>query len=74
MPNSSCDFCGNSIRVSPRVGYYKVSEKNRIKLNIKNLEASHYYFICGDHFSQTCFDENGRLRRDAIPIQRMPDT
>ena len=67
MPNRSCDFCGNSYRVSPRVGYYKVSEKIRSKLNIKNLEDSNYDFICGDHFSESCFEENGRLRRDAIP-------
>ena len=44
-----------------------MSERIRIKLNIKNLEDSHYDFICGDHFSDSCFDENGRLRRDAIP-------
>ena len=69
MPNRSCDFCRNSYRVSPRVGYYKVSENIRIKLNCnrKNLEDSHYDFNSGDHFYESCFDENGRLRQDAIP-------
>ena len=67
MPNRKCDFCDHSYAANPKVGYYKVSEHIKMKLNIGRLEDSTFDFICGDHFSESCFNKNGRLKRDAIP-------
>ena len=68
MPNRSCDFCDNCYKKKPEVGYYSVTENMRISLNIDRLEEdSNYDYICGEHFSQDCFDENGRLIRNSIP-------
>jgi hypothetical protein len=67
MPNRSCDFCGNSYKNNPSVGYYKVSDRMRLNLSINKLMDCNFDFICGDHFSETCFDENGRLSRESIP-------
>ena len=69
MPNRSCDFCDNSYRNKPEVGYYSVTENMRISLNINRLEEdSCFDYICCEHCSVDCFDVNGRLIRNSIPI------
>ena len=67
MPNRSCDICHNHYKINPTVGYYKVTEKMRIVLQIDQLEDSHYDFICGEHFTEASFELNGRLARDSVP-------
>ena len=52
MPKRSCDFCHNHYKNNPTVGYYKVTEKMRIVLQIDQLEDSHYDFICGEHWER----------------------
>jgi hypothetical protein len=67
MPNRSCDFCGNCYKSNQSVGYYKVTEKLRKVLGLDKLEDSNFDFICGEHFSEGCFGDNGRLNQGAIP-------
>ena len=67
MPNRSCDFCDNCYRSNPTAGYYNVTEKMRLDLEIDNLKDQYWDFVCGDHFEADCFDGNGRLKPDAVP-------
>ena len=67
MPNRSCDFCGNCYKSNQSVGYYKVTEQIRNVIGLDKLEDSNFDFICGEHFSEQCFGDNGRLNKGAIP-------
>ena len=67
MPNRSCDFCGNCYKSNQTVGYHTVTEKIRKDLGLDKLDDSNFDFICGDHFSEQCFGDNGRLNKGAIP-------
>ena len=64
MPNRSCDFCLNQYRHEPNVGYYKVTNFMKIKLDMLDVRAD---YICGIHFKKDCFLENGRLTPNACP-------
>ena len=64
MPNRACDFCSNDYKTEPSVGYYKLSNFMRIKLELNTVRAD---FICGLHFSPSAFSENGRLKPNTIP-------
>ena len=67
MVNRSCDFCENTYKKNPSYGYYSVTDKMRLSLQLGETELAEYSFICGEHFVDQCFDENGRLRRESIP-------
>ena len=62
MPNRECDFCSSDYKTDPSVGYYKLSNFMRIKLELNTVRAD---FICGLHFSPSAFSENGRLKPNA---------
>ena len=64
MPNRSCDFCGNDYKKDPNIGYYKLSEYMKVQLDLTEVHAD---FICGLHFDQSSFTENGRLKSKALP-------
>ena len=64
MPNRSCDFCLHQYRNEPEVGYYQLTDYMKVKLNLIEIEAD---VICGIHFDQSSFTENGRLKLNAVP-------
>ena len=64
MPNRNCDFCSNGYKNNPGAGYYKLTNKMRIALDVNTLPLD---FICGDHFDESCFEPSGRLRPAALP-------
>ena len=49
------------------MGYYNLTEQIRNVLGLDKLEDSIFDFICGEHFSEQCFGDNGRLNKEAIP-------
>ena len=67
MVNRVCDFCGNTYRRVPSAGYYSVTDKMRLSLMLEESEVAEYSYICGEHFCEANFDDNGRLKRDSIP-------
>ena len=34
---------------------------------LEESEVAEYSYICGEHFGEANFDDNGRLKRDSIP-------
>ena len=64
MPNRSCDFCVNDYKKEPNVGYFKFTTFMKIKLEMLDVEAD---YICGLHFDESSFLENGRLKPSAVP-------
>ena len=64
MPNRSCDFCLHQYRNEPEVGYYQLTDYMKVKLNLIEVEAD---VICGIHFDQSSFNENGKLKLNAVP-------
>ena len=64
MPNRSCDFCSNSYRINPSIGYFKLTSYMRTSLKLLDSRAD---FICGFHFTESDFQANGRLLPRAIP-------
>ena len=66
MVNSTCDFCSNTYRKNPSVGYFKVSSALKSSLRIR--EGADLNTICGKHFSDTDIAESGRLRPEAKPV------
>ena len=64
MPNRNCDFCGNGYRTNPMTGYYKLTNKMKDALKVYTMPLD---FICGDHFDESCFEPNGRLKATAMP-------
>ena len=65
MVNRTCDFCHNSYRKHPHLGYYSVTPFLRNELGLS--EESMRDFICSDHFDATCFDQQGCLVSGAVP-------
>ena len=66
MVNANCDFCGNSYRKYPNVGYFKLTATLKSRLSVR--EGAGIETICGDHFAVTDISESGRLMPDARPI------
>ena len=64
MPNRSCDFCLNDYKKDPNVGYFKFSDYMKIHNDMTEVKAD---FICGLHFEDSSFLENGRLKPNALP-------
>ena len=64
MPNRSCDFCSNRYAINPKAGYFKITPRMRKKLQIINENVD---FICGIHFKDEDFLDNGKLKPSAIP-------
>ena len=65
MVNRSCDFCHNSYKRSPQLGFFSVTSVIRDAMGI--MEASCRDYICSEHFTSDCFDEKGRLLAGALP-------
>lgn len=66
MVNATCDFCENSYRRNPNVGYFKVTEALKISLCLR--EGAGINTICGEHFAPNEISESGRLQKDAKPV------
>ena len=65
MVNRSCDFCQNSYRKRPELGYFSVTPLIRQHLAIS--EESQRDFICSEHFAVECLDVKGRLVAGSLP-------
>ena len=66
MVNANCDFCSNTYRKHPSVGYFRVFAGLRSSLCIR--EGADLNTICGDHFAAADIEESGRLRPGARPV------
>ena len=66
MVNARCNFCENTYRRNPGVGYYKVTAALKTSLGLK--EGADLNTICGEHFSETDIAESGRLKPVARPV------
>ena len=66
MVNATCDFCSNTYRNNPRVGYFKVSSALKSSLCIR--EGADLNTICGEHFSDGDIADSGRLKPEAKPV------
>ena len=66
MVNRKCDFCDNSYKRAPTIGYFMLTPALKASLSLK--EGAGFNTICGDHFAETAILENGRLRPDATPV------
>ena len=66
MVNATCDFCSNTYRKNPNVGYFKVSSALKSSLCIR--EGADLNTICGEHFSDADIADSGRLRPEAKPV------
>ena len=58
MVNRKCDFCSNSYRKRPDVGFFSVSPA--IMQHLGLAEGSSKDFICSEHFTSDCLDNAGR--------------
>ena len=69
MVNKACDFCHNKYKKNKGVGYFKVTKSMRRALGLvnTNTEGVQMDYICGIHFSEECFSEDGKLRSGSIP-------
>ena len=65
MVNRSCDFCQNSYRKRPELGYFSVTPFIRQHLAIS--EESQRDFICSEHFEAKCLDGKGRIIAGSLP-------
>ena len=65
MVNRFCDFCSNTYKKRPDLGFFSVTPLIRQQLGIS--ESSHRDFVCSEHFSSDCFDEKGRLIPGSCP-------
>ena len=65
MVNRKCDFCSNSYRKRPDVGFFSVSPA--IMQHLGLAEGSSKDFICSEHFTSDCLDNAGRLIAGSIP-------
>ena len=66
MVNATCDFCENSYRRNPNVGYFKVTPALKTSLCLR--EGVGINTICGEHFEEGDISESGRLKKDARPV------
>ena len=67
MVNKACDFCDNKYRKNKEVGYFQVTKSMRNALGFVNTDGVQMDYICGIHFSEECFFEDGKLRPNSIP-------
>ena len=67
MVNKVCDFCCNSYRVNPKAGYFRVTRAMLVALGLDSQGCVQRDFICGLHFSDDCFKEDGKLKIGSIP-------
>ena len=47
MVNRVCDFCCNSYRVNPNVGYFRVTQVMLVALGLESQRCAQRDFICG---------------------------
>ena len=67
MVNKVCDFCCNSYRVNPKAGYFRVTRAMLVALGLDSQGCVQRDFICGLHFGDDCFKEDGKLKIGSIP-------
>ena len=67
MVNRECDFCCNLYRVNPNVGYFRVTRVMLAALGLDSQGCIQRDFICGLHFGDDCFKEDGKLKFGSIP-------
>ena len=66
MVNAHCDFCSNTYKMCPSVGYFRVSAALRCSLCIR--EGADLNTICGDHFAAADVGDFGRLWPGPRPV------
>ena len=66
MVNRVCDFCCNSYKINPNIGYYRVTRAMLTALGLDN-QTVQKDFICGLHFTEDKFRADGKLEHGAIP-------
>ena len=66
MVNASCDFCSNTYRRNPHIGYFKVTAS--LKTSLRLREGAGLNTICGEHFDPSDILQSGRLAKDARPV------
>ena len=67
MVNKACDFCQNKYRKNKDVGYFQVTKTMRSALGLVSTDGVQMDYICGAHFSEKCFSDDGKLRPGSIP-------
>ena len=66
MVNASCNFCSNTYRRNPHIGYFNVTAS--IKTSLRLREGAGLNTICGEHFDPSDILQSGRLAKDARPV------
>ena len=65
MVNRSCDFCENSYKKRPDLGFFSVTTTLMQHLGLRDESCKDY--ICSGHYSAECFDTKGRLIAGSLP-------